>query len=416
MMGMTPPEASASRASNSQQDPWPVRVVSQKIGEYIARLGHVWIEGQITQLSARPGAGIAFLTLRDPSADVSVTVTAARNVMSACEPPLKEGAQVVVLAKPDWYPGRGTLSMRASQITQVGLGELLARIERLKKLLAAEGLFAKERKRPLPFLPKRIGLITGRASAAERDVLENARARLSAADFDVREVPVQGTTAVPRILEALEQLDNDPDVEVIILARGGGSVEDLLPFSDETLCRAVSAARTPIVSAIGHEPDTPIVDFVADLRCSTPTDAGKSVVPDFAEEHRGILTARHRIRQALRGMVDGQLQALAAIRSRPCLANPAQLTDVKSQEITLAVDRMRRAVASRIDLAERDISHRRAQLRALSPQKTLDRGYAIVQRDSGEVLSAAADAHNDEQLRVRLADGSLTVTAKGTQS
>ncbi len=393
-----------------------MRLVSQKIGEYIARLGHIWIEGQITQLSARPGAGIAFLTLRDPSADVSVTVTAPRNVLTACEPPLKEGARVVALTKPDWYPGRGTLSMRASQISQVGLGELLARIERLKKLLAAEGLFAPERKQPLPFLPKRIGLITGRASAAERDVLENARARLPAADFDVREVPVQGTTAVPRILEVLEILDNDPDVEVIIFARGGGSVEDLLPFSDETLCRAVAAARTPIVSAIGHEPDTPVVDFVADVRCSTPTDAGKRVVPDFAEEHHAIVTARHRIRQALKGMLDGQLQALSAIRSRPCLADPTQLIDARSQEVTLAVDRMRRAITARIELAERDIEHRRAHLRALSPQKTLDRGYAIVQRDSGEVLCAAADARNDEQLRVRLADGSLTVTAKGTQT
>ena len=400
-------------STNTAQDPWPVRVVSQKIGDWISRLGTVWTEGQVTQLSRRPKAAYVFLTLRDPAAEVSVTVLATRAVVAACDPPLVEGARVVVQAKPEWYAGRGTLSLRANQIRQVGLGELLARLERLKKALGAEGLFAPERKRPIPFLPNRIGLITGRNSAAERDVLENARNRLPAARFEIREVPVQGAGAVPAVLAALAELDADPAVDVIILARGGGSVEDLLPFSDETLCRAVFAARTPIVSAIGHEPDNPLVDFVADLRCSTPTDAGKRVVPDFAEERRGIDGARQRLRLALGGMVDRQAQGLAALRSRPCLAQPEQFVTVRRTEVDQARARMRRAFGSRLEAAAQDVTAHRSQLRALSPQRTLDRGYAIVQRDSGEVVVDRSQVDEDEQLRIRLADGRLTVTVKG---
>lgn len=412
MSQVTQPELAAGSGPSSAESPWPVRVVSQKIGAWIARLGTVWAEGQITQLNRRKGAGFVFLTLRDPAAEVSLTVVATRQVVDSCEPALREGASVVVHAKPDWYPGRGTLSLRAIEIRQVGLGELLARLEKLKKLLAAEGLFSPERKRPLPFLPHRIGLITGRVSAAERDVLENARARLPAADFDVREVAVQGATAVPQILKALAELDADPHVEVIILARGGGSVEDLLPFSDETLCRAVFATKTPTISAIGHEPDTPILDLVADVRCSTPTDAGKRVVPNFDEERAGITSARTRLRQAVNNFLDGQVQALAAIRSRPCLANPQQLIENRSAEVELARDRLQRCLATRLDSASQDITHLRSQLRALSPQGTLNRGYAIVQQGSGAVVREQSNVDVNEQLRVRLADGELTVTVK----
>jgi exodeoxyribonuclease VII large subunit len=401
--------AASGVAKSTAESPWPVRVVSQKIGEWIARLGTVWAEGQITQLNRRPGAAYVFLTLRDPAVEVSLTVVAPKNVVAACDPPLREGARVIVNAKPDWYPARGTLSLRAVQIRQVGLGELLARLDKLKRLLAAEGLFAVERKRPLPFLPRRIGLITGRASAAERDVVENARLRLPSADFEIREVPVQGPTAVTRVMAALAELDADPDIEVIVLARGGGSVEDLLPFSDETLCRAIFAAKTPVVSAIGHEQDNPLCDHVADVRCSTPTDAGKRVVPDFAEERRGIDTARHRLRQALGGMLDRQSQALSAMRSRPCLARPHLLIDDRQSEVDLARQRIRRAFGNRLESAERDMVHLRSQLRALSPQQTLDRGYAIVQRDGGEVVRASTEVESLEELRVRLARGELTV-------
>ncbi len=282
---MTAPES-----KSTADEPWPVRVVSQKIGGWIAKLGWIWVDGQVAQINRRPGSGVVFLTLRDPSADLSLSVTAHRDVLDAGAPELAEGARVTLHAKPEFYPARGTLSLRADEIRQVGLGELLARLERLKKLLGAEGLFARERKRRLPFLPSRIGLITGRASAAERDVLMNTRRRWPAVDFRVINVAVQGPTAVPQIIDALKVLDNDDTIDVIVIARGGGSVEDLLPFSDEALCRAVFGARTPVVSAIGHETDAPLVDYVADVRASTPTDAAKRLVPDLAEERQLIDT------------------------------------------------------------------------------------------------------------------------------
>ena len=415
---MTSAEQSTGAAPtrSSPETPWSVRVVSQKIGEWIARLGTVWVEGQITQLSRRPGAAFVFVTLRDTAAEISVSVVAPRSVVEACDPPLTEGARIVAQAKPDWYAARGTLSLRASQIRQVGLGELLARLDRLKRQLAAEGLFSAERKRPIPFLPHRIGLITGRNSAAMRDVIENATARLPSADFAVREVPVQGPTAVTRMLEALAELEADDDVDVIILARGGGSVEDLLPFSDETLCRAVFACRTPVVSAIGHEPDTPLLDYVADLRCSTPTDAGKRVVPDFAEEQRGLDQARHRLRQALTQKLDREHQGLAAMRSRPCLANPHTMIDTRQTDIDQQVTRMRRALSILLEHSDRDNTHLRSQLRALSPQATLDRGYAIAQTVDGAVVRSADDIASGDAVTVRLARGLLTAQVTDTQS
>src|SRR5215475_1192260 len=232
-----PGTASANRST--PENPWPVRVVSQKIGGWIARLGWIWVDGQVAQITRRPGSTVVFITLRDPSADLSLSVTTNRDVLDLGAPELADGARILVHAKPEFYPARGTLSLRADEIRQVGLGELLARLEKLKKLLAAEGLFARERKRRLPFLPQKIGLITGRASAAERDVLMNTRRRWPGVDFRVVNVAVQGPTAVPQIIDALKVLDADDTVDVIVIARGGGSVEDLLPFSDEALCRAV---------------------------------------------------------------------------------------------------------------------------------------------------------------------------------
>jgi exodeoxyribonuclease VII large subunit len=279
----------AETPKSTPEQPWPVRVVSQKLGEWIGRLGWVWVDGQVAQVSRRPGASTVFLTLRDPSADLSLTVTTNRDVLDAGVPQLAEGARVVVHAKPAFYPARGTLSLRAGEIRQVGLGELLARLEKLKQLLRAEGLFDPARKRRPPFLPAKIGLVTGRASAAERDVLTVARQRWPAVQLRVVNVAVEGRGAVADLGGALRVLDEEPSVDVIVLARGGGSVEDLLPFSDEALCRAVAAARTPVVTAIGHETDTPLVDFVADVRAATPTDAAKRVVPDLAEERHATL-------------------------------------------------------------------------------------------------------------------------------
>ncbi|GIE79508.1 exodeoxyribonuclease 7 large subunit [Actinoplanes philippinensis] len=396
-----------SAPRSSADEPWLVRVVSQKITAWISRLGWVWVDGQVAQISRRPGSNVVFLTLRDPSADLSLTVTTSHDVLHAGAPELAEGARVTLHAKPEFYPGRGTLSLRADEIRQVGVGELLARLEKLKRLLAAEGLFASERKRRLPFLPGRIGLITGRASAAERDVLMNTRRRWPSVDFRVINVPVQGPTAVPQIIDALKVLDGDDTVDVIVIARGGGSVEDLLPFSDEALCRAVFGARTPVVSAIGHETDAPLLDYVADVRASTPTDAAKRVVPDLADEQRLIAQARGRLDRAVLGMIDRERHRIDAWRSRPVLARPEALLGQRGAEVTALRDRAGRSLEHRIRRADDALEHTVARLRALSPAKTLERGYAIVQRPDGHVVRAADEVAVDDILRIRLAEGEL---------
>jgi exodeoxyribonuclease VII large subunit len=399
---------------STADEPWPVRVVSQKVGAWISRLGWVWVDGQVAQINRRPGASVVFLTLRDPSADLSLTVTTNRDVLDLGAPDLEEGARVVLHAKPEFYPARGTLSLRADEIRQVGLGELLARLEKLKKLLAAEGLFDPRRKRRPPFLPSKIGLITGRASAAERDVLTNTRRRWPAVEFRVVNVAVQGPTAVPDILSALSVLDADETVDVIILARGGGGVEDLLPFSDEALCRAVFACTTPVISAIGHETDAPLVDYVADVRASTPTDAAKRVVPDLGEEIKVIQHARQRLDRAVLGLLDREQHRLDAVRSRPVLARPDVMLDQRAADLTGLRDRATRVFAHRLAAATDDLAHTLARLRALSPAATLERGYAIVQRADGHVARAATDVAKGDTLRIRLAQGELSATVEDT--
>lgn len=391
----------------SAERPAPVRVVSQAIGGWIARLGAVWVEGQVAQLTRRPGSRTAFLVLRDPAADLSLQVTCPMTVVTAVEPPLTEGARVVVHARPTWYFPRGTLSLAADEIRPVGLGELLARLERLRTLLAAEGLFDTDRKRPLPFLPRTVGLVCGRGSAAERDVLENARRRWPAVRFRVLEVAVQGPLAVPQVLDALRALDRDPEVDVVVLARGGGSVEDLLPFSDEALVRAVGACRTPVVSAIGHESDTPLVDLVADVRASTPTDAAKRVVPDVEEELAGLHQRRDRGLSALRHRLDRETSLVVSLRSRPVLADPHRVVSVRAGEVADLMHRAHRTLGHRLDRAVDDVLHVRARVRALSPAATLERGYAVVQRADGAVVRSPSQVEVGDRLRVRLAEGEL---------
>ncbi|WP_415947852.1 exodeoxyribonuclease VII large subunit [Streptomyces sp. KLOTTS4A1] len=397
-------------ALNTSADaPLPVGEVSRLIGGWIDRLGSVWVEGQITQLSRRPGAGVVFLTLRDPSHDISVSVTCFRSVFDAVADVVSEGARVVVLAKPEWYAPRGQLSLRAAEIRPVGVGELLARLEQLKKSLAGEGLFAAERKRRPPFLPQLIGLVCGRASAAERDVLENARHRWPAVRFEVRNVAVQGVHAVPQVVQAVKELDELDGVDVIIVARGGGSVEDLLPFSDEQLVRAVSACRTPVVSAIGHEPDTPLLDLVADLRASTPTDAAKKVVPDVGEELERVRLIRDRARRSVRALLDREERGLALALSRPVMKHPQRMVEEREQQVEQLLERGRRTLGHLLDRADSELAHTRARVVALSPAATLRRGYAVLQREDGAVVRAAGEVGAGEVLRARVADGEFTV-------
>ncbi|MFB9929600.1 exodeoxyribonuclease VII large subunit [Amycolatopsis halotolerans] len=405
--------------ATSAENPWPVRTVARKIGDWVHRLGDVWVEGQVTQMNARPGTQTAFLTLRDPSADVSMSVTCPMWLVRELPTPLREGDRVVIHAKPSFFFGRGTLSLRADQIRAVGIGELLARIERLRKLLAAEGMFARERKRPIPFLPKGIGLITGRASAAERDVLANAQARWPHVLFKVLNTAVQGTQAVPQILRALSILDKDPDVDVIVIARGGGSVEDLLPFSDEALCRAVAAAGTPIVSAIGHEPDTPLLDHVADLRCSTPTDASKRIVPDVREETARVRQMRDRGRRALHGWVDRETRLLTQLRSRPSLADPLGPIERRLSDVEMHRERGRRAMLGLLAKDQAEVANARGKLAALGPAATMARGYAVVQFTDSEgnlhVLRSVSQIEDGAQLRVRVADGAVRAVAESVE-
>ena len=400
----------------SPEHPAPVRTIANAIAGWIDRLGAVWVEGQIAQLNRRQGMNTVFLTLRDTVADLSVTVTCSRTVFDSLNPPVVEGASVVLHAKPSYYPTRGTLSLYADDIRMVGLGELLARLERRRQLLAAEGLFAAELKRRLPFLPGCVGLVTGRGSAAERDVLENARRRWPGVRFRVLNTAVQGPNAAGEVIDALGALDRDPAVDVIVIARGGGSVEDLLPFSDEALIRAVHRARTPVVSAIGHEPDSPLLDLVADLRASTPTDAAKLVVPDVAEEVERVTRLRDRGRRALTGWLAQQQHHLDALRARPSLADPrAGLAD-RAHEVQELRDRTRRCLGHQLDRAQDDLAHRLARVRALSPLATLERGYAVLQDGSGRVVTSVTQVSSDDPLRARVRDGTLGVVVTGVAS
>lgn len=395
---------------SSAAAPLSVRVVSQAIGGWIGRLGRVWIEGQLAQVSRRPGAATVFLTLRDTVADMSLSVTMQRSRFDNYEPPLTEGTRVVVWAQPQWYPARGQLTLAAYDVRPVGVGELLARLENLKRVLVGEGLTDAARKKPLPFLPAVVGLVTGRASAAERDVVENAQRRWPGVVFRTLEVQVQGVGAVTAVMKAVAELDADPAVEVIVIARGGGSLEDLLPFSDEALCRLVAAASTPIVSAIGHEVDSPLLDLVADWRASTPTDAGKRVVPDVAEEIARISRARASAFRCVRQRVTQEQARLDAIMSRPSIADPASVLDTYASAVAAMLDRVRRTLSHRFDTASSELDHTLARVRSLSPQATLDRGYAVVQSGNAVVRDAAAVA-SGTPLQIRLAKGTLDATS-----
>jgi exodeoxyribonuclease VII large subunit len=370
----------------SEQSPAPVRVISNLLHDYINRLSTIWIEGQVAQYRVRPGANVQFLTLRDTDAEFSLKIMVNSALIGAMDPPLAEGQRIVIFGRCDFWAKQGSLQVVAREIRAVGLGELLAQLAALKEKLTAEGLFAPERKKPLPFLPARIGLITGRQSDAMHDVLTHTKERWPRADFEVREVAVQGVNAVGEVTAALRELDT-LELDVIVIARGGGSMEDLLPFSNEALIRAVSIAGTPIVSAIGHEQDTPLLDFVADLRASTPTDAAKRIVPSVVEERRNLAELRARNLRAI--------------------ANALDVNKLKLHELR---NRLTQRVTHRIDAELATVTHLRAQIRALSPAATLERGYAIVQSVKGEIIRDQAQIAVDQEVQIRVSVGEFSAT------
>lgn len=401
--------------TTSSESPVPVRQVVSMIGGWVDRLGAVWVEGQVIGLNRPAGSGTDFIRLRDKLAEVSVDLTAPRVVVDSLPSPLVNGAQIVVHAKPTVYPARGSLSLQVREIRLVGEGELLARLERRRQLLAAEGLFARELKRPLPFLPRRIGLVTAQASAAEKDVVENARRRWPGVDFVVRYAAMQGPHCAAQVIDALGALDRDPSVEVIVIARGGGSVEDLLPFSDEALVRAVHAATTPVVSAIGHEPDSPILDLVADLRASTPTDAARQIVPDVAEEAQRVLQTRARMRRVVVQRITSEQQQLAALRSRPSLADPRSGLADRLDEVVALRARSRRVLGHVLDRAEDGLGHQLARVRALSPLATLRRGYAVLSDAEGTLFSSVTDVTAGQPVAIRVADGRISAAVTSVE-
>ncbi|MDJ0350214.1 exodeoxyribonuclease VII large subunit [Cryobacterium sp. PH29-G1] len=391
------------------ETPWPVALLSNKIRGYIERLGMVWVEGEITQWGA--SGGNVYGKLKDLSEDATVSFTIWSSVRAKLTADFKAGDRVVVLVKPNFWVKGGTLTMQAFEMRHVGLGDLLERLERLRKQLASEGLFDASRKKRLPFLPHCIGLVTGKDSDAEKDVLRNAQLRWPAVNFRVAHAAVQGDRAVAEVTSAIQRLDADPEVDVIIVARGGGDFQNLLTFSDERLVRAAAACVTPLVSAIGHEADRPLLDDVADLRASTPTDAAKRVVPDVSDELNRVQQARARLSSRLTGILSSEIDRISQLRSRPVLVDPRWIIDSRSEDLTRYVARGVELTGRILERTGANVVELRSQLRALSPQGTLDRGYAIAQLPDGQVLRSADDAPDGTALLLTLAGGTVPVTA-----
>lgn len=392
----------------SSESPAPVRLVTEAIKDYIDRLGPIWIEGEISELNERSG-GMAFMRLRDTSVDMSISVMCYKSVLAAVAP-LPANARVVIHAKPSWFTKNGSLTMSAKEIRQVGVGELLARLEELKNKLAAEGLFSEDRKVDLPLLPKKVGLICGRNTDAEKDVVENARRRWPAVLFEIREVAVQGAAAVVEVSQALRELEENSEVDVIIITRGGGSFEDLLPFSDESLVRLAANCTTPIVSAIGHEKDSPLLDLVADYRASTPTDAAKNVVPDISEEIEALQEIRDRMFRKVASMIELEGARVMQLTQRPVLRDPLVLVSSREEILTNLKERSHRNFGHRIEVAQGELLQMGARVRSLSPQSTLDRGYSVVQLSDGSIVRDSKRVKKGDALCILLAHGETGAT------
>jgi exodeoxyribonuclease VII large subunit len=401
-------QSSESRVS-SELTPWSVSNFTSSLKDWITKLGNVWVEGQISQIS--PKKDVFFGELRDLVADKGFSIHSRRPEVLNAVSELAAGDRVVALVHPDFWERSGKTSMDVLAIRKVGLGELLERIERLRQQLIKEGLTLAERKQPLPFLPNLIGLITGANSDAEKDVLQNARLRWPEVRFKIQHTPVQGDKAAAEIIKAIQALDADSEVDVIILTRGGGSFQDLLVFSDEQVVRAVANCKTPIVSAIGHENDRPLTDEVADFRASTPTDAAKNVVPDVVDERKKISIALERIALRVVGYVQNQLELILGIRTRPVFANPFTIIDERSLNITQLLTTLQSQTKNFLDKEQLQIAGLRGQVRALSPKLTLDRGYAVVRNLKDGLVTDPKKVSKGEKLKITLAGGDLGVTA-----
>ena len=414
VMDVRKPELARWAHETTRENPWPLSLLSEKMREHIGKVSETWVEAQIIEYNQRPGNRMSFFVAKDLEADMSMQVKAFGGVVAAAGSALSAGARVVMRVKPDFYLKTGSLSLMASKIHPAGLGGFLEQLEQLKQKLAAEGIFAREHKQSLPFLPRRVGLICGHAARAQADVIENATRRWPLVQFEIREVAVQGERCAAEVSAAIAELDALEGVDVIVVTRGGGALEDLLGFSDESVVRAAFAAHTPIVSAVGHEEDTPLLDFVADFRASTPTDAGKQIVPDLAAEIEGLAGARSRMAALISNRIELGLRELDAIRSRPVMQNPLAALDERRRDINHSLEILRSRVAAVLANKARDLAAARATLRAISPQATLERGYAVLRRPDQTVVTDAGAVQKGDLLEAVLARGSLVATVFGT--
>lgn len=412
---VVPPVHERQLPAKSQEttatNPWPLALLAQNLKNYVDKVPELWVEAQVASLNGR--GGNVFMELKDLNEDFSFTLALFGRAGSGLAADVTVGARIVTRAKPSLWKN-GKLSLIGKEVYAVGTGNLHEQLQRLREALAAEGLFSDARKKPLPMLPNRVGLITGRDSDAEKDVIRNASLRWPGVTFEVRNTRVQGEGAAAEVIAALAELDAHPEVDVIVIARGGGSFEDLLPFSEEALIRAVAATTTPVVSAIGHEADSPILDAVADLRASTPTDAGKRIVPDISEETARITEARARLDRAVLGYVGMQMNYIAQLRSRPVLTHPESSLLMRVEELSQLRERAHRSVQHRLERESATLSHTLARVRSLSPAQTLNRGYSIVQDAAGAIVRDASTLSEGEQITVRAATGSAQATVTAT--
>lgn len=409
--GEAPPPDSVHPRDSRQDAPTSVARLNDTIRGFVANWGSVWVEGEITSWNLR--GGNVFGRIKDLATESALSFRLWSSTRERLPGDLKVGDHVIACVKADYFTKSGDFTFAVSAMRHVGLGDQLERLERLRAQLRSEGLFDPERKRPIPFLPQLIGLITGENSDAEKDVHRNAELRWPQVRFRTKHAAVQGERCVPETIAALKALDADPEVDVIIIARGGGDPQTLLGFSDERLLRAVAAAVTPVVSAIGHENDRPLLDDVADVRASTPTDAAKRVVPDVAEQRAFVGQLRARATSRLTQRVGHDIAQLEQLRSRPVLRSPEALLTTRSHEVHLLAARGRERVDRAVEGGVRTTAELRASLRALSPASTLARGYAIAHLADGVIVRDAAQAPPGAALVVTVDRGSFAARSEG---
>ena len=388
--------------------------ISKQLGDYIARLSRVWVEGEL--VAPKVYGRLVYVNLRDTSADMSMTMVVPTDVWGSLGESAVDGAKVVALVNPEWWTKKGSLQLRAYALRAVGVGDLLARIEQLRKVLEIEGLFRSDRKRPLPFLPRKVGLITGRDTDALKDVVVNARRRWPATQFVIREIPLQQAGTPTAAANALKELQEIEDVDVIVIARGGGSFEDLLPWSDEGLMRAVAAAYKPVVSAIGHENDHPILDDVADVRASTPTDAARKIVPDLEDETAQVDYLQGQLREHRRRWLENQSRHLQLSASALRARSPKSIVALRTQEVIAIRQQLTNKLSMKLQREDARIAQLSHRLSALSPFAVLARGYAVVTLPDGSVVRDQASVAPGSPVNIRVHEGDFIATRETTSN